>query len=285
MFISHFRKITIYILAAAILAAFLAGCTGKNEKPEVISGQAVNLFNEAMGKHLTADCRSLARAYATATYTGEETVSVTYLQTYESLMHNNRDNSQRLIVSKYALNPKGDPETVALSSLAEFFTCHLKDKTYFYDFYDEASNYRSDMYTDYLSTIGLYAFGNQIPRSVYAVKTADTIRVDLSFGAKDCGAMEELFIATMSTAIFGKETPMALSDLRISAYIDPKTGYFTEYTVEFSSVLTESPSVSMKFCFSEKFSDYGTKDKIDFPDPADFPELQSGAPEAPETSG
>ena len=252
-------------LALALLCVFFPACE-KEPSIEVISEQCVSLFNEALEQYKTADCRSSARATATA---AEGDVKASYIQSFESLLHNKA--GEKKITSKYFVTD-GDPLKVEASAFEPFYDCYIKDGICYFDFGDESVNYKAPFVGDYLSKIGLYAFSDRMPRSVYAVKDRDVIRLDMSFAPEDCAEMEEMFVATMNTVLFQSAPKTEVDRLSLLAYLDAETHRLMNYTVVFGATVPEQPDVALTFTYSEEFSDYGTKEEIVFPDLTAFPE-------------
>ena len=268
-------KKTIRILSALLtvllLGAFFSSCGEEkpkenNDNFEVISDQCVPLFNSAVEQYLKADCRSAARATATGVEDGK---TVAYVQSFESLMHNRAD--EKKIVSKYCV-ALDDPQKVTDAELLPFFDCYVQKGVCYYDFADETPDCKRSFFDDYLSEIGLYAFSDRMPRSVYAVIDGDVIRLSMTFSPEDCAEMEKAFIATMTTPLFGSAANVDVSALSITAFLDAETHRFLNYTVSFTATVPSEPDVKLSFGYVEEFSDYGTTEGVVFPDLSAFPE-------------
>ena len=260
-----------FVLAALLLCLLFASCGEKEPEKttddfEVISDRCVPLFNEAVEQYMTADCKSSARAAATVVKDGKTT---SYIQSFDSLLHNRAD--EKKIISKYYLTD-ADPEKVDTALFQPFYTCYVQKGICYFDFEDETANYRSPFVGDYLSRIGLYPFSDRMPRSVYAVKDGDVIRISMTFSPEDGAEMERMFVATMTAALAGSPLQPEVSPVSLTAFLDAETHRFQNYTVSFTASLPNEPDTQLIFGYTESFSDYGTTEGVVFPDLSTFPE-------------
>lgn len=268
------RKFLSVLLLVPMLLALLSSCGDEETEWEVVSDKALTYFNDAVTFYADCDCRSVTRAYAVLQKTDDPNVHSDYLQTYESLYHNNGKDSERLVESKY-IKDSGDPAKIGFEKLEHFFTYYLKDGVCYYDF-SEDTRTKTEFSKDYSAAIGLYSLSGRTPRSFYAVKGKDTVCVDLTFPSSDSGKMEDAFLSTMNLALFGGEVEMTFSDLTVRAYIDvEEETRFENYTVSFTGTAKNNPAYRVTYTFFEEFSDYGVKEKISFPDFSSYVEQKA----------
>lgn len=260
---------------AFFLVLFLTvGFCACGEGQKVISDQALTLFNKAISVYNISDCRSEARAAVIAYTEGSSAPIFSYVQCYESLMHNKGGASVRR-TDAYFLSGAPNPLESPVSAMTHFSTCYLDGDTIFYSFPDEQTEpFFLEFREDYFSAVGLYSLSDCLPQALYAVSSDGEIRADLRFSAETCREKQKAYIISMTTGLFGEEREVRVSEMTASAFINEKNNRFSRYTISFTGTadLAET-ALRLEFTYTERFFDYGTTEKIVLPDKSGYKPL------------
>lgn len=267
------RALALLLCVGGILSC-LCGCSSEKNRRRDITAEALEYFNKGVSAFNIASCVSVCRAYVIVSEDGNpESKPEGYLLYFENLYHNDGANPMRMTVTYRAMTDK--PSTLMPFDMTHVSTSYLKDDWVYYEEQD-GDKFKLPLAKDYSARLGLYSLGNASPGGSYGVIDGGVIRADLYFSPGQCQKSQEVFIANMNSAVFGKEASVNYSNMILTSYMDEQSGRLSSYEISFTGkYVTGDKSYTLRYTYNEQFTSYDTKTEIEFPDLSAFPKYES----------